>query len=127
MFNAIKRFFKKKSNIEKEIQKEEKIVQEIIQDNQQITSSVKITAQIIKYVMEDEDAVPQIIKIGDFYNEVIPEPNSIIWAPTGKKLTPYKVVRYDFIEDPDLEKGLASTLYIVVYDALNSDILRTNY
>ena len=31
--------------------------------------------------MEDEDAVPQIIKIGDFHNEVIPEPNSIIWAP----------------------------------------------
>ena len=78
-------------------------------------------------VMEDEDAVPQIIKIGDFHNEVIPEPNSIIWAPTGKKLTPYKVVRYDFIEDPDLEKGLASTLYIVVFDALNSDILRTHY
>ena len=75
MFKAIKRFFKRKSDIEKEIQEEEKIVQEIIQDNQQITSSVKTTAQIIKYVMEDEDTVPQIIKIGDFHNEVIPEPN----------------------------------------------------
>ena len=127
MFKALKKLFKRGSDIEKEIQAEEKIVQEIIEENQQITNSIKTTAQIIKYVMEDEETVPQIIKIGDFHNEIIPEPNSIIWAPTGKQLTPYKVIRYDFIEDPDLEKGLASTLYIVVYDALNSDILRTNY
>lgn len=123
MFKFLKNIFHK----ETEIEKEEKLEREIIQENEKDLNEIPITGILIKYVMGDEDEVPQIVKIADFHNEIMPDPNSIIWASNGKFLTPYKVLRYDFIEDPDLQTGLASNTYIVVVDALNQDILRTIY
>lgn len=123
MFKFLKKLFHK----ETEIEKEEKLEQEIIKEVEKETGIIEITGIIIKYVLNDEDEVPIIVKIADFHNNIMPEPGSIIWASNGKNLTPYVVIRYDFIEDPDLEKGIAQMTYIVVKDALNSDILRTSY
>lgn len=123
MFKFLKKVFHKDT----EIEKEEKLEQEIIKEAEKETAVIEITGIIIKYVLNDEDEVPVIVKIADFHNNVMPDPGSIIWASNGKNLTPYTVIRYDFIEDPDLEKGIAQMTYIVVKDALNSDILKTSY
>lgn len=123
MLKSIKKLFQKNSVIEKEIQLEQKIEKEIIEESEKQLESIKVTGIVIKYIVDDND-IPQIIKISDFHNNIMPDPDSIIWASNGKNLLPYKVIRYDFIEDPDLEKGIASNVYIVVKDALNSDILK---
>lgn len=123
MLKSIKKLFQKNSAIEKEIQLEQKIEKEIIEESEKQLESIKVTGIVIKYIVDDND-IPQIIKISDFHNNIMPDPDSIIWASNGKNLLPYKVIRYDFIEDPDLEKGIASNVYIVVKDALNSDILK---
>lgn len=123
MFKFLKKLFHK----ETEIEKEEKLEQEIIKEAEKETGVIEITGIIIKYMLNDEDEVPTIVKIADFHNNIMPDPGSIIWASNGKNLTPYTVIRYDFIEDPDLEKGIAQMIYIVVKDALNSDILKTFY
>jgi hypothetical protein len=123
MFKFLKKVFHK----ETEIEKEEKLEQEIIKEVEKETAVIEVTGIIIKYILNDEDEVPVIVKIADFHNNVMPDPGSIIWASNGKNLTPYTVIRYDFIEDPDLEKGIAQMTYIVVKDALNTDILKTSY
>ena len=49
--------------------------------------------------------------------------NSIIWAPNeaNTMLVPYKVIRFDFIEDEN--ETLRTFTYIVVSDARYSDII----
>ena len=124
----MKKLFNKVFHKETELEKEEKIEQELIEETIQQQIDIKTTGIVIKYILEDiEDKVPQIYKICEFHNEILPTPGSIIWAPNSEEtvLMPYKVLRYDYIEDPDIDKKLFNYVYIVVIDASNSDIMYT--
>lgn len=115
MFSFLK---KKKSNLEQE----QILEKEIIEYNENITDTIFST--IIKYVpADDEEAPPKLIKICDFHASMLPNINSIIWAPNTDKtaLFPYKVIRFDFIED--IDSAINSIPYIVVKDAKYNDIL----
>lgn len=56
---------------------------------------------------------------------MLPDRDSVIWCPNGNmtNLLPYKVIRYDYIEDPNTENNIYKFVYIVVRPATNSDIL----
>lgn len=76
--------------------------------------------------MTEDNDIPDIIHICDFHVDTLPNQDSIIWCPneTQTNLIPYKVIRYDFIEDPEQE--INSKIYIVVTDAKLSDITNEN-
>ena len=111
--------FKKKQTI---LEQEEQIESEIYEYNSNIEES--IYGIVIKYEIVSENDIPIIIKICDFHCPTLPDINSIIWAPNKDKtkLEPYKVNRFDFIEDIDNN----SNLYIVVNEANIQDITKYN-
>lgn len=118
--NSIMNIFKKKSNHSIE----DDIVQEVIQHNTE--ESDIIYAKIIEYYInpdDEENEVPNILFICDFHNSVMPDINSIIWCPNKAKdkLEPYKVIRFDFIED--LNTDLNKNVFIVVTPAKQTDII----
>ena len=122
MFKFIRNIFSKKT----EIEKEEKIEKEIIEEAQKEQETLPVSAIVIMYMYDDiEDSVPQISQICEFHNSLLPDKGSIIWAPNTDMtaLTPYKVIRYDFIEDPEKSNNISRFVYIVVVPADNSDIL----
>ncbi len=113
-------FLSKKKKTELEI--EEEITNNIIEEETQEQVET-VTAIVIKYIENDEGEIPEIFKICNFHSEMLPDINSIIWAPdlNKNKLMPYKVIRIDFIEDLDV--NIAKFNYIVVKDAMISDII----
>lgn len=120
------KIFKNLFHKESEIEKEEKLENEIIQEAIQAETELKPTAIVIMYAYDDiEDSVPQIQTICEFHNAMLPDKDSIIWCPNGNmtSLLPYKVIRYDYIEDPNTENNIYKFAYIVVRPATNSDIL----
>lgn len=117
--SILTKFFSKKEKTELEI--EEEIENNIIDNN---LKSQKSTAIVIQYYCTDEDEVPQVLKICNFHSDILPSPDSIIWAPNEEisKLIPYKVIRYDFFEDP--ETDASSYVYIVVQPAYTHDVVK---
>ena len=120
--NPIKKWFTKKSNLNIE----QELTKEVIEHN---TSEevVNVSAKIIQYyvnVDSEETDIPTIIFICDFHSSIMPDIGSIIWCPNKdkNKLEPYKVNRFDFIEDIDNN----SNLYIVVNEANIQDITKYN-
>ena len=99
---------------------EEEIEKEVIDNNISLQNKTNIC--IIKYKVTEDNDIPDIIHICDFHVDTLPNQDSIIWCPneTQTNLIPYKVIRYDFIEDPEQE--INSKIYIVVTDAKLSDI-----
>lgn len=116
--NIFNIFKKKQSNL----QQEEQLESEIYEYNSNVTET--IYGVVIKYNIISEDDIPVIIKICDFHCATLPDIDSIIWAPDKDKtkLEPYKVIRFDFIEDVDNN----SNLYIVVTNANINDIAKYN-
>lgn len=108
-------FKKKPTNFEQE----QLIEKEIIEYNFNIKEN--IYGIVIKYDIVSDNLIPVITKICDFHCEVLPNIDSIIWAPNKErdKLEPYKVIRYDYIEDVDNNNNL----YIVVVNANINDII----
>ena len=108
-------FWKKKTDIEQE----EEIENEVIDNN---LKQKKTNVSIIKYNIQEEQEIPDIIHICDFHPDILPNEGSIIWAPNKEQtsLMPYKVIRFDFIEDPEQE--INSKIYIVVTEAKLNDI-----
>lgn len=111
---------KKKKKTELEIENE--ITDSIIEENIQEQEDT-VSAMIITYIEQDEGEIPKMFKICNFHSDLIPEQNSIIWAPNlnKTKLIPYKVIRMDFIED--LNSDVYKYNYIVVKEATISDII----
>ena len=118
IFNFVNKLRKKPKKTEIEIEQE--IEEEIIKENLQ--EEEKITAIIIEYIIDENSEIPKIKKICNFHSELLPEQNSIIWAPNSNqtRLLPYKVLRLDFIED--LDTDAKNFIYIVVKPALLNDI-----
>lgn len=112
--------FKKKT----ELEIEEELEQQIISEN---SKEYKVEARIIEYKLEEDQDVPSIFVISDFHGNILPTENSIIWAPdeNNTKLMPYKVTRFDFIEDPETDASMFT--YIVVVPAKTSDITNISY
>lgn len=113
--------FRKKKT---ELEIEEEITKEIISENSQTR---KVDSVVIRYKLEEDQDVPRIVKICDFHGNILPSENSIIWAPdeNNTKLLPYKVKRFDFIEDP--ETDASSFTYIVVVPAQTNEITDIDY
>ena len=119
--DSIKKWFTKKSNLNIE----QELTKEIIEHN---TSEevVNVSAKIIQYyvnVDSEETDIPTIIFICDFHSSIMPDIGSIIWCPNKdkNKLEPYKVIRFDFIEDPNTD--LNKDIFIVVKPAIQTDII----
>lgn len=115
--------FIKKSEKQIEDLYESKIIEENEAEDEKEVNSVKFV--VIKYEYTDEDApVPSMDVICKLHTDVMPMIDSIIWAPSTQRncLLPYKVIRYDYIEDPDSDAYKYT--YIVVKDALNTDIIK---
>ena len=108
---------KKKTDIEVEQEIEEEIISENIKEQE------NIKAIVIEYIISENSEIPQIKKICNFHLDLLPEQNSIIWAPNDKQtnLLPYKVIRLDFIEDPDTDAQ--NFIFIVVKPATTQDIV----
>ena len=119
--NIFKQLFNNKKT---ELEKEEEIEREVIDNNISLQNKTNIC--IIKYKVKEDNDIPDIIHICDFHVDTLPNNDSIIWCPneTQTNLIPYKVIRYDFIEDPEQE--INSKIYIVVTDAKLSDITNEN-
>lgn len=117
--NFLKKLFHKKTDLEIETE----IEQQVIQNNNSLKESTN--AIIIKYVYNENTETPELKTICEFHNEMMPDINSIIWAPNDKKtlLIPYKVIRFDFIEDVQEDNIANNLIYIVVKDAAYKDIL----
>ena len=113
-------FRKKKTELEIEEELEKEIISENIKDK-------KYNSMVIRYKLEVDQEIPSIVKICDFHGNILPSENSIIWAPdeNNTKLIPYKVVRYDFIEDPETDESLIT--YIVVVPAKINEITNIDY
>ena len=118
---SIKKWFTKKSNLNIE----QELTREVIEHN---TSEevVNVSAKIIQYyvnVDSEETDIPTIIFICDFHSSIMPDIGSIIWCPNKdkNKLEPYKVIRFDFIEDPNTD--LNKDIFIVVKPAIQTDII----
>ena len=118
--NIFNIFRKKKT----ELEIEEEITREIIAENSQNRKAESI---VIRYKLEEDQVVPTIVKICDFHGNILPSEGSIIWAPdeNNTKLLPYKVKRFDFIEDP--ETDASSFNYIVVVPAQTNEITNIDY
>ena len=118
LFNFLNK--KKKTDI----QVEEEITEEIIKENEEEIKR-DITGIVIKYKFDEDNysEIPEMIKICNLHSPILPEINSIIWAPNKNqnKLLPYKVIRYDFIED--LETDACDFTYVVVTEAVINDIV----
>lgn len=111
--------FNFKNKTDEEI--EEEIVNEVIAENE---SSETSNIKVIQYFINDiEDSVPTIKLICMLHYDRIPEIGSIIWCPNIelRSLIPYKVIRYDYIEDVDSEANKYN--YVVVKEATTQDIL----
>ena len=119
MNNIFSKIFNRKIT---NLDQEELIEQEVINYNSNIIDNSY--GIVIKYDIIQDNDIPVIIKICDFHFDNLPAINSIIWAPNKNKtkLEPYKVIRFDFIEDDD-NKG---NIYIVVVDANIQDIITYN-
>ena len=109
------KFWKKDNITESEL--EEIAIQENSKDNEEN----KVTGIIIQYIQQDGHNDPAMIKLSDFHNDILPQPNSIIWISNKKNLLPYKVIRYDYIEDENIMTS--KYVYIVVTNALPEDVL----
>lgn len=112
------KFFKQNKS---ETELEEEIENEVIDNN---LKQKQTNVSIIKYNIQEDQEIPDIIHICDFHPTTLPSEGSIIWAPNKEQtsLIPYKVIRFDFIEDPEQE--INSKIYIVVKEARLTDIIK---
>lgn len=116
-------YFKKKSN--KEI--EETLSEQIVAENEKEVTQYTPYGCIITYVQTEENVAPTIWNLGTFHSSVLPDIGSIIWIPNEDtaELKPWKVIRFDFIEDLNIENALFP--YIVVVNATQNDITEIKY
>lgn len=116
-------YFKKKSN--KEI--EETLSDQIFAENEKEIKQYDVYGCIITYIQNEDEVVPTIWNLGAFHSSVLPDIGSIIWTADEDtaKLTPWKVIRFDFIEDLNIDNALFP--YIVVVKATQNEITRVSY
>lgn len=121
--NIFNYFKKKKSN--KEI--EENISAEIVAENEKELKQYTPYGRIITYIQTEDQQVPTIWNMGIFHSNVLPDIGSIIWVANEdtSELNPWKVIRFDFIEDLNIENALFP--YIVVVKASQDDITKVSY
>lgn len=119
----MKNIFKKLFHKESELEKESKLTEEIINNN---LSEIETKVRIIKYTVNENTEEPIVNIISDFHNQIMPSIDSIIWAPNKEKtkMVPFKVIRFDFFEDPDTDAD--SFIYIVVKDAELYEVTNIN-
>lgn len=110
--------------------REERFSEEIIrEDEERLRESYEkeIPASVITYLQEnDETAAPVMDVIVDsFSGPILPEEGSVIWVDINGLLRPFKVIRYDYIQNSSEYDSMR--LYIVVHPASKSDIVKQYY
>lgn len=118
-----KNIFNKKSNQEIE----EVLIDNISAENEKEQSNIKVYGILITYIQNEENVPPVIWNLGSFHCEILPEIGSIVWIANEdtNELSPWKVVRFDFIEDLNIDNAIYP--YIVVVKASQNDITRISY
>jgi hypothetical protein len=109
---------------------EEKYSEQIIREDAERLAEARdkeINAKVITYLQgDDEQATPIMdVIVDDFTGPMMPEENSIIWVDIEGFLRPFKVIRYDYIQNTS--KYDSMYVYIVVQPSTKSDIVKQYY
>ena len=106
---------------------EDEYLDQITNDIKSQSMTIKKTIQVITYVVDltINKNYPIIQTICNFNGDILPEIDSIIWAPdiTHQFLVPYKVLRIDFLEDEENQIQTEHKTLIVVKKVSGNDIL----
>ena len=110
--------------------REERLSEQIIHEDEERLREAyekEIPATIITYTQSDDETQPPIMNalVDDFSGAMMPEPNSIIWIGVEGFLRPFKVVRYDYIQNSSEYDSMR--VYIVVQPAPRSEIVPNHY
>lgn len=110
--------------------REERFSEEIIrEDEERLRESYEkeIPASVITYLQENDDAATPVMDVivDNFSGPILPEAGSVIWVDINGLLRPFKVIRYDYIQNSSEYDSMR--LYIVVHPASKSDIVKQYY
>ena len=109
---------------------EEKYSEQIIREDAERLAEAhdkEINAKVITYLQGDDDQATPIMDVivDDFTGPMMPEEDSIIWVDIEGLLRPFKVIRYDYIQNTSEYDSMY--VYIVVQPAPKSDIVKQYY
>ena len=109
---------------------EEKYSEQIIREDAERLAEARdkeINAKVITYLQGDDDQATPIMDVivDDFTGPMMPEEDSIIWVDIEGLLRPFKVIRYDYIQNTSEYDSMY--VYIVVQTAPKSDIVKQYY
>lgn len=110
--------------------REEELSEQIIREDEERLReaySKEIPATVITYTQSDDETQPPMMNaiVDDFTGPMMPEPDSIIWATIDGFLRPFKVIRYDYIQNSSEYDSMR--VYIVVQPAPRSEIVPKHY
>jgi hypothetical protein len=127
LWHKFKRSLDRKRRL-KELREEEKLTQEVIQENEKAAEEAReesgIPAAVITYIpAPDEEGGPRMdVLVEEMTCRLMPEPGSIIWIAAGEGVSrPFKVVRFDYVENGSEFDSMR--VYIVTEPAFSSDIV----
>ncbi len=110
---------------------EEKYSEQIIREDEQRLEEARkkeIRAKVIAYLQgeNDEKDTPVIdVIVDEFIGPILPEKDSIIWVDVNEFLRPFRVIRYDYIQNSSEYDSIF--VYIVVQPATKSEIVNQYY
>lgn len=118
------------SRREREELLEDELSREAIEDDERRIREAyetEIPATVITYIQgADEESTPTMsVLLDDFKCRLMPDVGSIIWIETGEMLRPFKVERYDYIQNASEYDSMR--VYIVVHPAQRSHIIPNPY
>lgn len=110
----------------KEFEREEQLVEEVIRENEEAAEEAResagIPATIISYIPADDDSGPKMdILVEEMTCRMLPEPGSIIWISADEGSRPFKVIRFDYMENGSEYDSMR--VYVVVQPAYSSDVM----
>lgn len=125
MWKWLERFRKKKA-VERELEEEERLVAEVIRENEAAAEEARqdagIPATVITYIPADDDSGPKMdILVEEMTCRMLPEPGSIIWISGEDVSRPFKVVRFDYMENGSDYDSMR--VYVVTVPAYSSDVM----
>ena len=109
---------------------EEKYSEQIIREDAERLAEARdkeINAKVITYLQGDDDQATPIMDVivDDFTGPMMPETDSIIWVDVESFLRPFKVIRYDYIQNTSEYDSMY--VYIVRQPAPKADIVKQYY
>ena len=121
---GIGKLFGKKEKSNEEL--EDELTEQIIKENEDALQQAyeeELQASVITYVKADDeyDTIHPVVLVDTYTAKMMPDIGSIIWITESNVMRPFKVIRYDFMQNENLYESMK--VYIVVRAAVNADII----